>query len=90
MNQHGWLVFRPQQMQQAQTPIPAPTPAPVAPAPAPAAPPSDAESQAVVSAINDMLAALSEIPLSAPEKKMLGDVTKVSSFLFRSIGWLVS
>lgn len=40
-------------------------------------PPSDAESQAVVAAMNGMLGALSETPLSAPEKKMLGDVTKV-------------
>lgn len=41
------------------------------------APPSDAESQAVVSAMNGMLGALTEAPLSIPEKKMLGDVTKV-------------
>lgn len=50
--------------------------APAVPAPAPS-PPSDAESQAVVSALNGMLGALSETPLSPPEKKMLGDVTKV-------------
>lgn len=41
------------------------------------APPSDAESQAVVSTMNSMLGALTEAPLSVPEKKMLGDVTKV-------------
>ncbi|CAM9169034.1 unnamed protein product [Ectocarpus sp. 6 AP-2014] len=54
-------------------------------APAPP-PPSDAESQAVVSALNGMLGALSEAPLSPPEKKMLGDVTKAVGILFGKMG----
>lgn len=47
-------------------------------------PPPDAESQAVVSALNGMLGALSETPLSPSEKKMLGDVTKV---IRKGWGW---
>ncbi|CAN0440858.1 unnamed protein product [Ectocarpus sp. 12 AP-2014] len=54
-------------------------------APAPP-PPSDAESQAVVSALNGMLGALSEAPLSPTEKKMLGDVTKAVGILFGKMG----
>eukprot|EP00904_Undaria_pinnatifida_P012810 jgi/Undpi1/865/HiC_scaffold_10.g04329.m1 len=49
-------------------------------------PPPDAESQAVVSALNGMLGALSETPLSPSEKKMLGDVTKAVSVLFAKMG----
>ena len=40
-------------------------------------PASDAESQAVMSTMKEMLGALSEVQLSGTEKKMLGDVTKV-------------
>lgn len=70
-----WCIY--QAEVQAPTPVAQQPVVEPEPAPEPEMIPSDVNSQALVSAINEMMAALNGVHLSVGEKKMLGDVTKV-------------